>query len=438
MAKAKSKAEIIQFHDEDFHSYVFVNEAGQQVCRFEIDNVYEKQDGVWGEVTLWYLFEGDPERPIISHARQNMLTTVRKGDTDLLYETYGEVFAWDRMLQTVRGMTVEAVRVPVKPEALEIIGEDEYPPFLVEPFILDRGVSLFFGPGGTGKSMIALSAAIAVASGRTVFGRKPTQTGPVLYIDYEEPTKAAHDRRMGALLDGLGIGLEDLEHDILWVKPRQPIAKIRRQLKTYMREYKPALIIVDSVGLARGGNATEAEATIALFSVLSSLDCAVFAIDHVTKDDQRQKAMVTPYGSIYTVNSVRLAWSVMPAVATTEGKTYLVMKQTKRNHVAAHDALGGEITFANDMVEFEGGAQPILRSVKVNLTDMWWDTDGSSAIDKAVDYLETHGPTPAGVIARGIGVNVQSLSKKLRDFDGVRVKRVSASSNPVIWALNDG
>ena len=430
-----SKPEITEFHDDDYHSYTFVTAKGQQVCRFEVDNAHEERSQVHGEVTVYYLFDGEPSGPVFAHQRLNLMTDKRP-NIELL-TALADVWPWEEFYEHAKRVTIDSFRNPQAPRSLkEDFTNEPLAPFLLEPFVLYQGVSLLFGPGGTGKSMVALSMAIAVASGRTVFGRKPTETGNVLYIDYEDSFET-HQRRLAALLNGMDMTMDDLEHDILWLRPPQSVAKMRRQLRTMMRDADPVLVILDSVGLARGGDAMGSEETIRLFFSLNQLGRSVVAIDHVTKEDQRASKMLTPYGSIYTVNSVRLAWAIQRADASNELKTYLNLKQTKRNNVAFHEPLGAEMTFVNEMVEFGDSVQPVLDSVKLGLTDQWWQMEASSAIDKAVEYLETHGPSPGPSIARAIGVKPETLSKKLRDHDGKRVQRVSGSSNPVIWGLFD-
>jgi RecA-family ATPase len=426
---------IVDFHDDDYHTYTMISDAGQEICRFEVDRVYEDKGAVWGEVTVWYLFDGEPKAPVIAHKRTNMLTATRPGEKDLV--AAAEIWPWEEFYEAVMGRTVSAQRKPAPPTRLTPINDSgATAPFLVEPFILSKGVSLMFGPGGTGKSMIGLAFAVAVASGRTVLGRKPSATGPVLYVDYED-TQAVHQLRLNGLLEGLNMTEDDLIHPIMYLKPKTSVSKMRREFSTHMREIQPVLVIVDSVGLGRGGDAMGSEETIRFFQTLNTLDTAVLGIDHMTKDDTRSGKMLTPYGSVYTVNSVRLAWAIKAIDASTDVVRYLNLIQTKRNNVAAHEPVGVTMEFHNTMRDFsENGDvfQPVLQKIELTMNDRYWNESEGTLIDRACDWLELNTRGTIADMAEALGASRDSLEKALKRAEGNRTRR-SGTSKPVLWML---
>ena len=76
-------------------------------------------------------------------------------------------------------------------EAFEV----EPPPLdLVLPGMLSGTVGALVSPGGVGKSMWALEAAIAVAGGPDLIGLDVTATGPVTYLPAEDPSLAIRHR----------------------------------------------------------------------------------------------------------------------------------------------------------------------------------------------------------------------------------------------------
>ena len=430
--------QIVDFHDDDYHTYTMTSSKGQNICRFEVDRVYEDKGAVWGEITVWYLFDGEPTAPVFAHKRVNMLLDRRPGIDDLNDVT--DMWQWDEFYEAVTNRTVDAHRKPPKMVQLKPMPDEGMTaPFLIEPFVLTKGVSLMFGPGGTGKSMLGLSFAIAVTTGRTVLGRKPSAMGPVIYIDYED-TQAVHQLRLNGLLEGLSLTETDMKHPIHYLKPRSSIAKMRRDLHALMREVGPALVIVDSVGLGRGGDAMGSEETIRFFQALNGLDTAVLGIDHMTKDDTRSGKMLTPYGSIYTVNSVRLAWAVKRREASSDTISYLNLVQTKRNNVAAHEAVGVEMEFHNEMRDFSDGGdifQPVLQKVTLNMGDAYLEPDEGSMIDRACDWLDMNGRHTINEVADGINAKPDSLGAIFRKHDGNRIVKVS-QIKPYLWDLKEG
>lgn len=418
------------FHEGDFHTYMFISEADQEIARIEIEGVYSDKMGVWGELSVYYLFEGTPER-VVGFKRVNLIQDKRPGVLDLEERT--TMFNWQTMYEMAMSATVEATRKPKTPSILTPTEAGANAPFLVPPFILSRGVSLLFGPGGTGKSLLALAMALSVTTGRAVFGNRPTETGPVLYLDYED-TERTQQERMSSVMQGMDISEDDLEHGIHYLKPQSSVGKMRRELHTHMRELRPVLVIVDSVGQARGGDANGSEETIKMFATLNSLDTSVLGIDHMTKDDRRSGKMLTPYGSVYTENSVRLAWAVKAAESSTSTERYLNLIQTKRNSVAAHEPLGAQMTFTNEGMEFNGTMQPILRKVIVSLSDRWWEKAEGSTIDRIVDSLDSHGNKTISELASLLDIPKDTVKRTLDRYLDKKVSKVT-TTKPFVWGL---
>ena len=66
--------------------------------------------------------------------------------------------------------------------------------FLLHPVIPAQGIVILFAPRGIGKTFTALSAALAVAGGATLFHWHAPNTKQVLYVDGEMPAQAMQDR----------------------------------------------------------------------------------------------------------------------------------------------------------------------------------------------------------------------------------------------------
>jgi hypothetical protein len=82
------------------------------------------------------------------------------------------------------------------------------PEFLIEGVLLEQHVNLIYGNGGVGKTTLALNAAIAIAAGLPLFGRK-TKQAPVL-LALNEDGNGETKYRLQGICAHFGVSLEDL------------------------------------------------------------------------------------------------------------------------------------------------------------------------------------------------------------------------------------
>lgn len=119
----------------------------------------------------------------------------------------------------------------------------EVPPFTVNPILPAGGIGVLHGPPGIGKSQVALTLGIAVASGTQFLVPEYTTTaGKVLYVqaDVTPMVQQQRTRAAGSAADSIAFYTND-EFDVLTAAPtRTP------QLAEAIR-FGPALVIVDTL-----------------------------------------------------------------------------------------------------------------------------------------------------------------------------------------------
>jgi len=83
------------------------------------------------------------------------------------------------------------------------------------PGLFPHGVNLLAGPPKTGKSLMSLNMALAIAKGENAFGEIPVDQGDVLYMALEDGPRRMRDR-----LDQMGVSQlpESLEFTFDWEK----------------------------------------------------------------------------------------------------------------------------------------------------------------------------------------------------------------------------
>ena len=352
-----------------------------------IDRIYEETlrwegrcptCGEWN--SSWYQpYPGNKRITVLTPSRVNLLNGGRNGwkAHDDIFEGIMPDFPWGLCLQQAVEQTLIGYRSGNPVTDLSIQPQhDDGENFLLEPFIANSGVTVLYGEGGLGKSLLALSLGLAVCSDHPLFNVFPTRMGPVIYFDYEDDS-VHHQRRLAALRKGAGIENTPypLHHKTLVAKVNQAQSEMRQAVA----RTGAVMAIVDSIGMGRGGDAISAEDTIRLFRALRSFEVPVLAIDHVAKQE-RSKDEPLPYGSIYTVNSARLLWAAMPTDASTSSIKRLNLYNTKANHVARHKPMGIEIQYVEPDRKLE--------AVKLTLTDEAWapmTTDAWAVIERCLD-----------------------------------------------------
>jgi len=112
--------------------------------------------------------------------------------------------------------------------------------WLTEGVAFRGGLTILSGPGGAGKSYLALTLAHAVATGTHWLGHFPTEgRGPALYVDAERGRRLMA-RRLREVERAAG---RPLGVDFIFRPPKLDAAFLRAQV----RERKPALVVLDSL-----------------------------------------------------------------------------------------------------------------------------------------------------------------------------------------------
>lgn len=165
----------------------------------------------------------------------------------------------DEPVESIRPRRISAASLEGKP-----IPEREW---LVRDLIPAKNVTLLYGDGATGKSLLALQLAAAVVTGFHFFARQ-VQQGPVEFITAEDSQDEMHRRLVSIAHTGgyplaalSGLHLTSLaEADALLAVPQDSrggalaATALYNELENIIDESRPAVVFLDTLADVYGGN----------------------------------------------------------------------------------------------------------------------------------------------------------------------------------------
>lgn len=289
--------------------------------------------------------------------------------------------------------------------------------YLVKPFCFDYALNLLYGSGDSGKSLFSQAIAIAVATGHEIAGLVPEREGAVIICDWEDSPQT-HQERIKAMCAKLGIVVP--EGRIIYRRMDASLRESARELRKDIAKYNAVLVILDSIGMACGGDPGEASAIIQTMIAARSLGVTVLGIHHIAKE---AKDKSTPYGSVYASNEARMSWYVQSERQGTQ--LTMVLTNYKSNRGARHERQSFRFDFAENDYE-------VIESITITpLTFAQSKAVGDGGQKwKIADYLKL-GARSVSDIAEGTGLSRNSVSAVLGKHEGVLFTRLDRG----VWGL---
>ncbi len=218
---------------------------------------------------------------------------------------------------------------------------------LITKFALAGETNVFFGDGGSGKSLLALALGVVVASpGATLpAGIRATATAPVLYLDWESCLEEHQDRER-LILNGLGIREAP---PILYRTMSRPLADEAAAVRAEIGRHGIGAVIVDSLAPACGAEPEGADAAIRAMNAMRSFGPTVtrLVLAHVSKASAEQRSgPLRPFGSVFVQNLARSVWELRRADDDGSDDLVLGLYHRKVNRGRLYPALALRLSFA--------------------------------------------------------------------------------------------
>ena len=168
--------------------------------------------------------------------------------------------------------------------------------WLAHDLIPAKTVTLLGGDGGTGKSLLALQLAVAVAAGLPWVGRT-VAGGSVIYVSAEDDKDELH-RRLADICAAQNLALEDLDRltliplagqDAILMRPNGAAGPMKAtplfaEITALARDTNPLLVVFDTLADNFGGNENDRAQARQFIGLLRGLalaqECAVLVLAH--------------------------------------------------------------------------------------------------------------------------------------------------------------
>lgn len=228
-----------------------------------------------------------------------------------------------------------------------VTGREIKPPeYLLNPLIVKNYPNVLFGDPSAAKSTIAviLAQVVMLPWHDNPLGLiAPKQRARVLYLDWEADADTIQWQTTMLQRGIAGV-------DVLEVEYRhcsQPLASDLDEIKWHIGATKASMIILDSQGLAAGGELKETQPAISFYAGLRALKVTSLILAHNSKDKETKTRSI--YGNQYFTAGARNIWEVRKSQEVGSKEMDIALFHRKPPPFAGlHAPLGFKITFDDD------------------------------------------------------------------------------------------
>ena len=302
------------------------------VC--DIGNLNENKTGVWCELSVFYSNNGSTTQQLCLN-RVNLLNVNSKnGIVKNLLKKESSV-DWVNVIEELAIILPRECRRGEPAILLKDLPHRPAGKYRLKPIIPEDQASILYGSGGSSKSMLMYCMAVAVQTGIPILGWLPVE-GNVLILDWETDSYVAEER-VKAIKKGMGIKSDEVP---FYRKCSHPLANEIDKIKAIVFAKDIELILIDSVGLACGGDSMDQDTITEYFRALRTIEVTSVSVDHKPKGDN------SVFGSVYKFILARSIHEIKKVQATGEDYLDIGMYHRKANDSKLQKPIGIHIDFS--------------------------------------------------------------------------------------------
>ena len=324
---------------------------------------------------------------------------------------------WKDVVENITEETLSRYREGNEVMKIGSIQDEGMPSYQAFPIIRSDGVNILFGQGAQGKSYISTFICMLVQSGMDHAGIV-TEQGNVLYLDWEDSWQSVN-RRVMALKKGNNDTLHDIDHvDMSGTTIDTEMSSIIRMVE----DRDISLVVIDSFGMAVGGNQNEGDYVKGVMSSLNELKASVLVIDHVSKENGD-----TPIGSNYKQTSARNVWKIDKSQNLGANIVEVGLYHTKANNSKLFAPVGLRLEFINDM--YDQTDRVLISPIDVENSDALAD---QLPVAKKIEKALTEAPMTVEQLITYTGSSINTVRTTLsrNNYKFERIERNTYRLNP--------
>ncbi|MEM4500583.1 MAG: AAA family ATPase [Thermofilaceae archaeon] len=281
---------------------------------FEFKKLFEDRESIYAWLEVRMLHPAKRGELLLYVGRVNLTAPSSKqaihkyvrSSAGAIVENYPFESIFELACQSVLKMYF-APKEPVRIEPIQNPRVD----FLLYPLLPKGHPTLWYAPGGSGKSLLAMYVALLVKNGVSIDPEQTLEPCEVLYLDWEVDLHEAR-RRFTMIANGSFDSPSSIEFP-LYMRCTLPLKDEFESIITAIERNDVKFVIVDSVAPACGGDINEASKVIEFFNFvrqITSQDVTILLITHVSKQHKEKEDGAMPIGSVFFENFPRLTWEI--------------------------------------------------------------------------------------------------------------------------------
>jgi hypothetical protein len=386
--------------------------------RITLEQVHKNKQGLMCEITVDSLGD-DTTKDVVGPVGYNMTSVSgREGLVKNLSARWD--VDWRQILQTLSRLANEHLRAGNPIVDLREYTKRPQGIWALRPLILDDQPTIIFGAGGLGKSLVGLAAMLSLNTETAILpGLEPMGGHKGVYLDWES-TSYEHGGRFSQIMTGAGLTVADCQ--ALHLPCAGTLSENVGPIKRHLDEQGITFAIIDSAGLACGGEPEKAEAALGFFTAVRYLGVPCLVIAHQVKGDSRKM----PFGSVYWHNSARATWEIRNQQSLGENLLRIGLFARKSNVGALEKPLGFSFTFSMDSIQISS----------INPNEVPEIAEGGEVIDRIKAFLADDDMT-VKELAEHTGKTESTIRTTLNRYKDKGVKQVSTNMGQPKWGLDD-